>query len=220
MAGSDSGIPLIKISLAAFTLVFVMAGIYYFLNYDRSPLNPNIYIRTEKNYGEEIDQLAEEFDISPAYLKALVVLECSGRKEIEPRFEKHVYERLKKVQNGELENFEAVTQQLIHDASDDALVNLASSWGPFQLMGHKCLLLDIKIKDLRGPEALKWGVQWIDMTYGKRLEKSQYQDAFHIHNTGQSFPADGIARTHDPEYVSKGLSYMKKFEAISKKKAL
>lgn len=216
MAGSESSIPLIKISLFAAALVFIMAGLFYFLNYDRSPLNPNIYIRTEKNYGKEIDKLAYDFKLNPSYLKSLIVLECSGRSEIKPRFEKHVYKKLKQVQSGDLDNYEAVTKELIHDANEDALKNLASSWGPFQLMGHKCLVLDIKIKDLRGPEALFWGIKWIDITYGDKIRNEEFEDAFHLHNTGKSFPSDGISKTHDPDYVNKGMAYMKKFKAISK----
>ena len=214
MAGSDSGIPIIKISLFAATLVFVMAGLFYFLNYDRSPLNPNIYIRTEKNYGHEIEKLATDFKLDPAFLKSLIVLECSGRKEIKPRLEKHVYQKLKQVQSGKLDKYEAVTQELIHDANDEALKNLASSWGPFQLMGHKCLVLDIQIKDLRGPDALFWGVKWIDITYGDKIRNQHFQDSFHLHNTGKLFPKDGISQTHDPDYVRKGMSYMKKFKVI------
>lgn len=192
-----------------------MAGIYYFIYYNRSPLNPNIYIRTEKNYGKEIDKLAKDFNLSSAYLKALVVLECSGRKEIKPRFEKHIFQKLKQVQNGKINNYEAVTKELIADANEEALINLSSSWGPFQLMGHKCLLLDIKVKDLRGQDALYWGIKWIDITYGKKIRNGKFEDAFHMHNTGRGFPEDGYSQTHDPEYVSKGMAYMKKFEAIN-----
>ena len=43
---------------------------------------------------------------------------------------------------------------MIHDASDDALKNLATSWGPFQLMGYQVIPLDLNIADIRGDEAV------------------------------------------------------------------
>jgi hypothetical protein len=101
---------------------------------------------------------------------------------------------------------------MLEDASDEALRNLSSSWGPFQLMGYKCLLLDIKIKDIRGNEAIYYGVKWIDLTYGKYLRAKKFKDAFHIHNAGKPFPKSGISKTHNPQYVKRGLKYMEVFK--------
>jgi hypothetical protein len=165
-----------------------------------------------KNYGSKIDSCATLFNISPEFLKALCMLECGGRKVFDARFEPHVYEKLKKVKFGTLENYEHVTQAMLADANDDALKNLASSWGPFQLMGYKCLLLDIKVKDIRGDEAVYFGTKWIEMTYGKYLEKEKYKDAFHIHNTGMPHPAIGRPRTYDADYCARGLKYMQYFK--------
>jgi hypothetical protein len=165
-----------------------------------------------ENYGKAIDQAAVKFDLPAEYLKAVCMLECGGAQKIKPRFEKHVYKKLKKVQEGKLNNYEHVTQEMLKDASDEALRNLASSWGPFQLMGYKCLLLDIKVKDIRGDEAIYYGVKWIDLTYGNYLRKNKFKDAFHIHNAGKPFPKSGISKTHSPNYVNRGLQYMKKFK--------
>lgn len=164
-----------------------------------------------KNYGEDIDSAAALFGISPAYLKALCMLECSGKKVFPHRFEPHIYKRLKKVKFGALPNYEHVTRDMLQDANDDALKNLASSWGPFQLMGYKCLLLGIKVRDIRGPQSVYYGAKWIDMTYGDVLREKRYKDAFHIHNAGTKFPSDGRARTHDPQYIQRGLKYMQVF---------
>ena len=167
----------------------------------------------EKHFGSDIDSAAQVFQIEPAYLKALCMLECSGKKAISPRFEAHVYKQLKRVQAGTIQNYEHVQASMLKDASDDAIRNLASSWGPFQLMGYKCLLLDIKIRDIRGPDAVFYAVKWIHLTYGDYLKKHQYKDAFHIHNTGQKFPSNGKAKTYDPKYCQRGLQYMKHFQA-------
>lgn len=164
------------------------------------------------NYGKKIDAAAKSFNISKEYLKALCMLECSGRFPTNPRYEKYIYSKLKLVKTGFLKKFEHVTPDLLKDANDEAIQNLSTSWGPFQLMGYKCLLLGINIKDIREDSSIYWGAKWIDMTYGKYLRKRQYSDAFHIHNTGQPIPINNIPKTFDPNYITLGLKYMKYFE--------
>lgn len=164
-----------------------------------------------KNYGTKIDSAANVYGINPAYLKALCMLECSGRKAFDQRFEPHVYRRLKNVKFNLMENYEHVTPDMLYDANDEALKNLASSWGPFQLMGYKCLLLGIKVRDIRGDQSVLYGVKWIDMTYGKYLKEGKFKDAFHIHNTGLPHPSIGNPKTYDPDYCERGLKYMKYF---------
>jgi hypothetical protein len=165
-----------------------------------------------KNYGRSIDSAAEVLGINPSYLKALCLLECSGRKVFQPRFEPHVFRRLRKVKFGELERYEHIRKEMLIDADDAALENLASSWGPFQLMGYKCLQLGIKVRDIRGEQSVFYGAKWILLTYGKYLKEGKYRDAFHIHNTGLPYPASGKPKTYDPQYCERGLSYMKYYD--------
>jgi hypothetical protein len=164
------------------------------------------------NYKDDVDKYADEFDLPSSYLMAVIILECSGRKFITPRFEKSIFKKLKQLRNKEIDKFENLTYETVRNADDDALKNLASSWGPFQLMGYKCTFLDIKLKEMRGDDAIYWGAKWIDATYGEYLRNGKFKDAFHIHNTGKEFPANGTPTTHDPEYVTKGLHYMEYFE--------
>jgi hypothetical protein len=176
----------------------------------------NVVDRTLRNYGTEVLKHAKTHQLPPEYLLALIILESSGRKIIPPRFEPHVFERLKEVKNNQRAAYEHVTPEHLADATHEALKNLASSWGPFQLMGYKCLLLDIKVKDIRGNDAIYWGIHWIDLTYGRELRNGKYKDAFHIHNTGRRHPLVGKPFTHDPNYVTRGLEYMKAFEQALK----
>jgi hypothetical protein len=210
-------------NLKSFVILFfilgILAGVVFVYKYKNQAyfyalenFNPGGPKYVEINYGEAIHSSALEFNINPSYLKALCMLESSGRKVIKPRFEKHVFEKLKLVKKGELQNYEHVTQNMLEDASEDALKNLASSWGPFQLMGYKCLLLDIKIADIRGEKSIYWGTKWIWQTYGSYLKQSKFKDAFHIHNTGKPFPKNGKARTYDPNYITNGLEYMNYFD--------
>jgi hypothetical protein len=179
---------------------------------------PEAVLRTEANYGAEIDKLAAQFDLSPEYLKALIILECSGLKKIKPRFERHIYRRLLNVRSGKLDRFENIKPSDLRDASDDALKNMAHSWGPFQLMGYKCIWLDIQLQELRGDQGLYYAVKWIDLTYGDYIRRGQYKDAFHIHNTGRPYPETGPPKTYDSQYVPNGLKYMKHFAELKKQK--
>ena|GEM_PF-543185 len=172
---------------------------------------PQVVQRTSENYGSDVDRLAPRFKLSPEYLKALIILECSGKKDIKPRYERHVYHSLLKVKEKKLYKFENITYDHLRDATDEALRNMARSWGPFQIMGYKCILLDIQLKDLRGDNALYWGMKWIDMTYGDYVRQGRYRDAFHMHNTGSPYPLIGPPQTYDPKYVDNGLVYMRYF---------
>lgn len=169
--------------------------------------NKSAYVNAKENYGEEINRLAIEFDLPYEYLMALVVLECSGANPIEPRFEKHVYKKLKLFRDGDLNRFENLNKESIKDASDEALENLAKSWGPFQLMGYKCLKLGVKINDIRGDNSLYWGVYWINKEYGDYLRRNKLEQAFRIHNTGSPSGA-----TYNSRYVRDGLKHIKYFK--------
>jgi hypothetical protein len=164
------------------------------------------------NYARDIKTLAAQVNLPPEYLMAVIMLECSGRADVPPRFEQGVYNKLVEIKERKRATLESISYSDIADASDDALRNLASSWGPFQLMGYKCLHLGIKIKDLRGKNSLYYGVKWINDTYGDYVRQGKYADAFHIHNTGRPVPKNGKYFTYDPKYVPNGLQYMEIFK--------
>ena len=127
-----------------------------------SSCNSDQFSKTESNYGVEVVKYAKENNISSAYLKALISLECSGEIPAGKRFEKGVYEKLKEVQVGSRLRYDGISKNQIKDCSDAAIKNLATSWGPFQIMGYKCIDLGVKIEDLRGDDAIKWGITWIN----------------------------------------------------------
>jgi len=163
------------------------------------------------NYGEDVLEYAEDFDLSYEYLMALIVLETSGKIPSGSRFEQGVYNRLVKVKSGDRRKYENVKLHHLEDASDDAIKNLATSWGPFQLMGYKCIGMEVNVSDIRGEDGLYNGVLWINDEYGRFIRKGDFKDAFHYHNAGRKYPLVGKPKTHDPRYVEKGLSYMEYF---------
>lgn len=168
--------------------------------------------RTWVNYEEKVKEVAEEYDLPANYLLALIVLETGGHHPAGKRYEPGVFRRLKNVQSGKRLRYESVRRKHLKDASDEAVRNLATSWGPFQLMGYKCIAMDITVNDLRSDDAVEYGAEWISEEYGHLLRKGRYKDAFHYHNTGRVYPKVGAPRTHDPKYVSKGLGYMDYFK--------
>ncbi|MEZ4799370.1 MAG: hypothetical protein R2809_06270 [Flavobacteriales bacterium] len=173
----------------------------------------------ELNYRDEMLELSTKYNLPYEYLMALCVLECSGDKPAGHRFEKHVKKKLEKLQSGKRDKFENIKANDIDGCNDECLENLSTSWGPFQLMGYKCIALGVNVADLRDEElAAEVGVRWIESEYGNYLSKKKYQDAFHIHNTGQRFPLNGVSKTHSPYYVSDGLRYMKIFKDREKKR--
>lgn len=166
----------------------------------------------ETNYKDEIGDIAKKLDLPYEYLMALAVLECGGNKPAGHRFEKHVFNQLKQVRDGERRKYENIHQKDLEGLDDDGLKNLATSWGPFQLMGYKVIPMNVNIKDIRDEEdAAFYAAKWIKNEYGHFLKKKKWKDAFHYHNTGKRFPLSGKSKTHDPYYVSDGLKYMKYF---------
>ena len=155
----------------------------------------------------------------PEYIKALTVIECSGRKEIPPRFEKEIYQKLKLVKQSDTFRFENITHKLLKNTHDSVLRDMAKSWGPLQLMGYKCVWLNVDVEAVKGEKNLFYSIKWIDETYGKYLRQRQYKDAFHIHNAGKPYPDNGIPNTYDPKYVENGMKYLKYFQeqAVIKK---
>jgi hypothetical protein len=169
-------------------------------------------IRVEFNYGIDIDNACAKYNVSPSFIKALCVLESSGSKPSGNRFEPHVYKALKKLKQRKLTKYGIINPTMLKDASDEALKNLATSWGPFQLMGYKCFELGIKVNDIRGDDSIDWSVKWISQSYGNYLGEDKYADAFHIHNTGKPIPKSGRHLTYNKNYVKDGLEYMDYFE--------
>ena len=165
----------------------------------------------ETNYAREVRRAADKYDLEYSYLMSLLMLECGGRKPSGVRFEPHVFKRLKQVRDGKRAQYEHVTPRHLADASDEALKNLATSWGPFQLMGYKCILLGVKIQDIRGADGVDHGADWINRTYGAAMRQGRFRDCFHMHNAGTPYPASGLPQTHDPQYVPRGMAMMDQF---------
>ena len=166
------------------------------------------------NYQSEVDYYASKYNLPSSYLMSLIMLECSGKKNILPRYEKHVYIKLKKFQDGKITRFENLTLAEVEKLSEKELMAMAKSYGPFQIMGYKYIKLGINVDDLQGDNSIAIGIKWINDEYGDYLRDGRFQDAFHVHNTGKIYPKSGQSETYDPKYVDNGLYYIRYFSNL------
>jgi len=204
-----------QILVSIFLLTFLLStGCYYNSNPTEIKISLEERIHCDKgyqNYGAEIKKQAKRFNLPPEYLMSLVMLECSGEENPKSRFEKSIFNKLDEVKKGKRKSFENITKEDLKDASKEALENLSTSWGPFQIMGYKSIHLGIKIKELRGTVGkgeIYWGVKWIRDNYGEYLDRGDFESAFRIHNTGSP-----TGKTHDKNYVYNGLRYAAYFKS-------
>lgn len=171
-----------------------------------------------ENYETEVLLWGEFHDLSPAYLLSLIVLECGGHKPCGSRFEPKRFKQLKNLRDGKRRKFEYLRKEDLKGMSDAEIRELATSWGPFQIMGYHTIGLSktgeaVTVADLTGPRSIEIGIRWIDENYGTLLRNERFKDSFHMHNTGRTYPKVGGPRTHDPNYVSNGLANLSFFDA-------
>ena len=183
----------------------------------RSFYSGNARQNVEQNYQDDVELWSDYYDLPPAYLLSLIILECGGQKPCGKRFEPKRFRQLKNLRDGKRRKFEYLRQKDIQGLSDSEIRRLSTSWGPFQIMGYHSIGLSksggaVSVDDLVGPRSVEIGVRWVDENYGTLLRYKRYQDAFHMHNTGRVYPKMGKPKTHDPEYVPNGLSHVAYFE--------
>jgi len=179
----------------------------YFKNINTAQYTKSLLL-VNQNYGDSINKYANIYKLDSCFLKALVMLESGGQKVIRPRFEKHIFVRLKKLKNNEIAQYEGIFPKDFVKITDEKLKIYASSWGPFQLMGYQMIYMKKPVEILNKKEGIKYSIAWINKEYGHLIRAKKFKDAFHRHNTGSNYPKFGPPQTHDPQYVNKGLKFM------------
>jgi len=172
-----------KLFLLSLGLVVVLVISAVLIFSEKSELtNPSGIDIAKKNYEKEVKKYSKKYSISSAYMMSLIMLESSGRESIKPRFENHVYIKLLKLKEGEIDRFENLTPNDLKKYSKSEVKDLAKSYGPFQIMGYKAISLGLSVK---------YGALWIEREYGDLLREGKFMDAFHLHNTGKVYPKNG-----------------------------
>ena len=139
-------------------LTFVVQKLYNRYIYTHSDANLTAVERTWLNYSEDVKEVSTELNLPTNYLLALIALECTGRKEVPSRYESHIFNKLIKVRDGDIESFEGIVQGDIINSNDDALKNLASSWGAFSTHGLSVFASGYKDKGTSGQQiSISWG---------------------------------------------------------------
>ncbi len=205
--------------IIAFILIGLLATVLvlkykYNLEYNAITVQKTVVEKTFINYKDDVIKASDKYDLSPSYLLALIVLESSGRKIVPQRYENHMFLKLDAVARGKQKSLETVKADHLIGMTDGDLQKLASSWGPFQIMGYKCYEISVDVDALQGKKAVENGAKWINKNYGDYLRKGLYKDAFHIHNTGKPYPRVGSPKTYHKSYVPKGLKYIEEFEEM------
>ncbi|MGF1534538.1 MAG: N-acetylmuramidase domain-containing protein [Bernardetiaceae bacterium] len=175
-------------------------------------IDPALTQRVERHYGEDLQDLCQTYDLPAHYFKALIILEVSARKNPPSRTEASVLKRLKDVRAGKTKKYGFFRTQDLQHKSDRDLEWMATSWGPFQIMGFHAVREGFPVTDLYNEKALATGLRWCKAQYGDYLKRGDLANAFHIHNTGSPLPASGRPFTTDPDYVRKGLTYSRFFQ--------
>ena len=201
----------LTMSIVVLTAVLVYYKDSGVLDYSQMELNKTITQKTFDNYAKSVMAASKVYGVQPEYMLALIALECSGRKIVPHRFEPRIYEKLDLVARGKMNNMENITVKQLNGLSESRMRALSSSWGPFQIMGYKCYDINVGVADLRGDKRIENGVKWIVQSYGTTLKKEDFKSAFHIHNTGRTYPKFGPPRTYHKDYVPRGLKYMDEF---------
>jgi hypothetical protein len=175
-------------------------------------INTGAVLKAEMNYGSEAKEICRQENVPYNYIMSLIILECSGRKPAQSRFEPAVYDKLKQLRNGSLSKYSTISAAQVRGLSDETLKLLATSWGALQIMGYHCYDLGVPVDALYNSNtSLKLGIRWCKKNYGKYLIEEDFANAFHCHNTGKPMPFFGLVSTHDPQYVFKGIRYMSSF---------
>ncbi len=102
--------------------------------------------RVYAKYGSLVEEAADKYGIPPDWLAGMTGMENPNCHEWPDRrakrFEKGVYAQLKYVRNTKGGVYaKKITHDMLKGLTDEALVNLATSWGQTQIMGYYILTI-------------------------------------------------------------------------------
>ena len=123
-----------------------------------------------------------------------------------------VYQELKKVREGHQEQYKQIQQHHVIAASDEALRELATSWGIFQIQGYKVVPYGIPLSKLRSQEELEYSVSWIAKSYGHHLKRQEYREVFFLHSPAAPVDQNEISKIQDSKYILNGLKHITWFK--------
>lgn len=168
-----------------------------------------------ERFGSKIAEVCAGTPVTEEFLGGFVGVEAGTShgviSETATRFEPGVFHHLQLVRDGLAKSWSHITTADLQGATDDALHNLATSYGLTQIMGwHMIHDLAGSIADLRDPDKhLGYAVQLLDVVADKYLRLRNWEAVLHIWNSGTP-----TGRTYDPDYVHNALAVKAAYAAI------
>jgi len=167
--------------------------------------------------GQQITAACKGSIVPVSFLAGLISVENAQVNPLAYRFERGVYDKLKALRNPLKfwrREWNGITPADLKGLSDDALVNLSTSFGYTQIMGwwaivmSKRLTRSITVADIRDPKKhLDIAVLLLNLTARRHLTSYAYGDTLRIWNTGSS-----TGKTYDPDYVPNALAVMNDYK--------
>ena len=174
-------------------------------------LNKSSRLHALHNHGQRLKTLTMEYEISWPFVMAMYVMECDGQKECPPIYHEHIFQELKKVQSREKTEYQGIYVHHVIAANDEALRDLATSWGPFQIKGYQVVSIGIPLSQLRTHKQLDSSVIWLSHLYGD----------VHIEDCPQVFKKHAVTQIHrgstkitPQKYISQACKHMDWFAKI------
>lgn len=160
-------------------------------------------LRIKTQWGVAIIDACRYSSVLPEFLAALIAGE-SGGDPAAKRFEKSVYNKLISVQRGYAAHYGALSSGDLKPLNDDAIRDLATSWGLTQVMGYHVARRPGGIAILKDPAThLKFALGLMG-GFAERFQlnvKAEFAEMFRCWNTGKPY-----GETFDPKYVERGLA--------------
>lgn len=155
-----------------------------------------------RQFGERLNHFEEPMRSFLAGLISVEAGKSGGRfNESAKRFEPHVFEALRAVRDGKKRSYNGLTRNDLSGMTDEALRNLATSWGATQIMGwHVLKNLKTTIAELRDPNKhLAYAARLLEANANVPgyMQRGDFASVYRIWNTGSP-----KGRTHDPDYVT------------------
>jgi hypothetical protein len=184
--------------------------------------NPKgLAVKIRAQLGAEISHACAMTTVPEAFLAALISVENARLDPHASRFEKAVFEKLKALRNPLKfwrREWSGITPRDLRGLSDEALINLATSFGYTQIMGWHCLH---NLRNLDGSAAsvaqlrdsklhLLYAVQLLELVARRYLKVKDYGAVLHIWNSGSP-----TGKTFDPGYVANALAVKNCYASLS-----
>lgn len=190
--------------------------------------DPQLMAAIKAKYGEWIDEGCRGTQFPPALVAALVANE-TGLDEGAARFEPSVYQDLSFVAVGRRpalngiggEDLQKYLDGLTAQAAVLALMNLATSWGPCQVMGWQALARGYALAELSNLETHFLRVVDILRDFGKEFPAILPPAGVQV-ATGAWLPwfpcwnaGSPEGKTFDPNYAANGVRRLALYEALA-----